>query len=60
MLRHNLEHHPDVDPLCPNYTWEQTVSYTTPMDREVAEAIKIKESILKEGPGHILMNAKTE
>ena len=48
MLRHN---HPENDPLCSDYLWQPTGFYQRPIQREIAEAIKIKEALAKEtGP----------
>ena len=62
MLRHNLQHHPEDDPLSAEYLWYPTGFHERAMDRQVAEAIHIKEElerIQREGRG-ILMNGKTE
>ena len=59
MLRHNLECHPEEDPLCRYYLWEPTGCYKTPIQREIAGAIKIKEAIAKEKEGYMVLNAKT-
>ena len=60
MLRHNMESHPEDDPLCRNYTWEPTGFHQRPMQREISKAIKIKDAYSKERPLYIVMNARTE
>ena len=65
MLRRNLLHHPEDDPLDNRYTWYPTGFYTRAMDRQIAEAVKIKEEIEEagrrtDGKKVIIMNGKTE
>ena len=41
MLRHNLLHHSNEDPLNNQYLWYPTAFYDKAMDRQIGEAIKI-------------------
>ena len=58
ILRHNLLHHSDEDPLINTITWEQVVFHIKPMERVIDEAIKIK--MVLEDKDICLMNAKTD
>ena len=58
ILRHNLLHHKDDDPFCTDYTWEALAFFQKPMDRQVAEALAIKEAY--GDSGRVVLNAKTE
>ena len=58
MLRHNLLHHDQEDPFRAEYTWEPLSYFQKPMDRQVAEAIAIKEAY--GDSTRLVLNAKTE
>ena len=62
MLRHNLLYHPEDDPLEAKYLWYPTGFYQKAMERQISEAIKIKEAVeeAEANPNFILMNANTE
>ena len=58
MLRHNLLHHDNDDPFMADYVWEPISYFQKPMDRQVAEAIAIKEAY--GDSSRLVLNAKTE
>ena len=62
MLRHNLLHHPEDDPQNNNYLWYPTAFFDKPMERQISEAIIIKEALDKstKDQNHIVLNGKTE
>ena len=62
MLRHNFLHHPEDDPMEDKYLWYPTGFYQKAMERQIAEAIKIKEAVerAEDDPNFILMNGKME
>ena len=58
MLRHNLLQHDQDDPFRAEYAWEPLTYFQKPMDRQVAEALAIKEAY--GNGGRRVLNAKTE
>ena len=58
MLRHNLLHHGEDDPLNNEYIWYPTKFHARALDRQISEALEIKQAM--DTPGTIVMNAKTE
>ena len=62
MLRHNIMHHAEDDPQNNNYLWYPTHFFDKPLDREVMEAILIKEAMEKAAcdPNHVVLNGKAE
>ena len=58
MLRHNLLCHSEDDPYCPDYIWEPLRYFQKPMDRQIAEALGIKEAYGDDKK--LVLNAKTE
>ena len=47
MLKHNLLHHQEDDPFNEEYTWEPLQFFQKPLDRQVGEALAIKEAYSK-------------
>ena len=58
ILRHNLLHHPEEDPLTNTMVCHPEEFHIRPMDRIIAETLKIKNALADKEV--ILMNAKTE
>ena len=49
MVRHNVQKHPEQDPACgENYTWEVESFAVSALQREIQEALLIKERYASE------------
>ena len=62
MLRHNVIHHPEEDPLNKDYLWTPLSHHEKPLERVVEEAIRIKVAFQTEDlkDDYISMNGKGE
>ena len=62
MIRHNLLHHQEEDPLNRDYLWTVVSQHSKPLERAVEEAIRIKMAFQTEekSNNYICMNCKRE